>query len=78
MSIFKSEPSLTAADVRRIAREAARAEVETRLNMIEVTPVPNTPPGLLSIAVDAFDAVSFVINAGAALAIGLARTVVVK
>ena len=69
MSIFKTEPHLTAADVRRIAREAARAEVETRINMIEPAPAPNTTPGLLSIAVDAFDAVSFVANGVAAFAI---------
>ena len=53
----KREPQLTAADVRRIAREAARAEVETRINMLEPA-APAHTPSVLGLAVDAFEVAS--------------------
>lgn len=65
---FRPQPRLTRADVREIVRQ----ELETRANLIEPIPEPATP-GVLKIALDAFDAASFVANAGAAFAIEFVR-----
>lgn len=65
---FRPAPRLTRADVREIVRQ----ELATRAALAEPVPEPSTP-GLLRIAFDAFDAASFVANAGAAFAIEFVR-----
>lgn len=60
---LRPPPRLTRADVREIVRQ----ELDTRAALVEPVAEPETP-GLLKIAVNAFEAVSFVANAGAAFA----------
>lgn len=67
-------PPFTHDDVIRI-REIVRQELDTRANLVEPV-APQTSGGMIQLAVDAFDAASFVANGVAALAIGLARTVI--